>query len=415
MTLSNLSTVVSKRTSNPDNGRPRLDNCRLLIYSHDTFGLGHLRRCRTIAHALVERYKGLSILILTGSAIAGRFDFKARVDFVRLPGVIKLHNGDYTPLSLHIKLSDTMKLRESIILNTAQAYAPDIFLVDKEPLGLKGEVKSTLEMFKDTPSKTILGLRDVMDDPKSLRQEWDNKKVWPALENLYDELWVYGSQQMGNPLESLPVSAKVRDKMIFTGYLKRKLPKRHDRADFEMPPQPYILVTPGGGGDGIEMVDWVLRAYEARADRLLTPAVFVLGPFMPTAKRNKFMKRAEALPNVSMITFDAQMEHLMDNAAAVVAMGGYNTFCEILSFNRPSLILPRRKPRKEQLIRAQNAVALGLISMLDFNDKKDTDIMVEALRSLTLQSEPSNALVAGSLDGLKNVVKRFGRMATKVA
>jgi predicted glycosyltransferase len=26
---------------------------RVLIYSHDSFGLGHLRRCREIAHALV--------------------------------------------------------------------------------------------------------------------------------------------------------------------------------------------------------------------------------------------------------------------------------------------------------------------------------------------------------------------------
>ena len=38
----------------------RLDNARILIYSHDSFGLGHLRRCRAIAHALVERYKQLS-------------------------------------------------------------------------------------------------------------------------------------------------------------------------------------------------------------------------------------------------------------------------------------------------------------------------------------------------------------------
>ena len=29
---------------------------RLLIYSHDSFGLGHLRRCRAIAHDLVDRY-----------------------------------------------------------------------------------------------------------------------------------------------------------------------------------------------------------------------------------------------------------------------------------------------------------------------------------------------------------------------
>jgi len=39
---------------------------RVLIYSHDTFGLGHLRRCRAIAHALVQPDPGLSVLILSG-------------------------------------------------------------------------------------------------------------------------------------------------------------------------------------------------------------------------------------------------------------------------------------------------------------------------------------------------------------
>ena len=59
---------------------------RILIYSHDTMGLGHLRRCRTIAHSLVEKFKHVSVLILSGSPIIGSFDFRARVDFVRDPG-----------------------------------------------------------------------------------------------------------------------------------------------------------------------------------------------------------------------------------------------------------------------------------------------------------------------------------------
>src|SRR5260370_41378198 len=121
---------------------------RVLIYSHDTFGLGHLRRCRAIAHALVEGDKNLSVLILSGSPIIGSFDFRARVDFVRIPGVIKLHDGDYQSLGLHIDVEQTMEMRAAIIRQTALSYRPDLFLVDKEPLGLKGEVLATLEMLK---------------------------------------------------------------------------------------------------------------------------------------------------------------------------------------------------------------------------------------------------------------------------
>ena len=110
----------------------RLDGARMLIYSHDTFGLGHLRRCQAIAHALVEQYKGLSIIILSGSPIIGSFDFRARVDFVRVPGVIKLYNGEYTSLGLHIDIQQTLAIRASIIRHTAEVFRPDLFSVLRE-------------------------------------------------------------------------------------------------------------------------------------------------------------------------------------------------------------------------------------------------------------------------------------------
>ncbi|MDJ0894147.1 MAG: hypothetical protein QNJ92_03320, partial [Alphaproteobacteria bacterium] len=122
---------------------------RILIYSHDSFGLGHLRRCRSIAHSLVENHSGLSILILSGSPIIGSFDFRARVDFVRIPGVIKRRNGEYTSLSHLIDIEQTLAMRSSIIRHTASIFDPDLFIVDKEPLGLRGEVRETLQMLKE--------------------------------------------------------------------------------------------------------------------------------------------------------------------------------------------------------------------------------------------------------------------------
>ena len=386
----------------------KLDNCRLLIYSHDSFGLGHLRRCRAIAHALVETYKGLSVLILTGSPIIGQFDFKARVDFVRIPGIIKLHNGSYTSLALHIDLEDTLALRESIILHTAKVFAPDIFLVDKEPTGLQGEVLSTLKMLKETNTKAILGLRDVMDDPALLETEWERKEVWPALASLYDEMWIYGPEIMGNPLEGMSRLKTVQHKMHFTGFLRRFLPENIDESSIDIPEQPYVLVTSGGGGDGIDMVDWVLRAYESA--HLPEPALIVLGPFMGATERYDFMQRAENLEQVSMLTFSPNLEYLLYNARAIVAMGGYNTFCEILSFDKPALIIPRSKPRKEQLIRASKAKALKLVSMIDPAQGRETDKMITALTELSAQPLPSLNAYDGYLSGLEKVTQRFAQL-----
>ncbi len=382
------------------------DRSRLLIYSHDSFGLGHLRRCRTLAHALVDAYKGLSVLIITGSPIIGQFDFKARVDFVRIPGIIKLRNGDYTSLGLHIDLEDTLALRESIILHTAQVFAPDVFLVDKEPTGLRGEVLSTLKMLQDTPTRCVLGLRDVMDDPDLLRVEWEQKQVAEVLANLYDELWVYGPKLMGNPLEGALDTRLLDKKMVYTGYLERSLPEHVDTTLVDIPDYPYILVTPGGGGDGIEMVDWVLRAYESSVQPC--KAVLVLGPFMPLSERDAFIQRGEPLEQVTILTFTPNLELLMQRARAVIAMGGYNTFCEILSFDRPALIVPRSRPRREQLIRARKAEALGLVSVLDPATVETTaEAMTQAIQALLTQSQPSQQTTAPLLNGLKQVALHF--------
>src|ERR1041384_6988438 len=162
---------------------------RVLIYSHDSFGLGHLRRCRTIAHALVERFKDASVLILSGSPIIGSFDYRARVDFVRVPGVIKLRNGEYTSLNLHIATEETLEMRASIIQHTADIFDPDLFIVDKEPLGLRGEVGPTLELLRRRGTPIVLGLRDVMDEPAQLGPEWSRKKAVPALKKYYDDIW----------------------------------------------------------------------------------------------------------------------------------------------------------------------------------------------------------------------------------
>ena len=378
------------------------DGSRVLIYSHDTMGLGHLRRCRTIAHALVERNKNLSVLILSGSPIIGSFDFRARVDFVRIPGVIKLRNGEYTALNLHIDLEKTLSMRSSIIKHTAEIFDPHVFIVDKEPLGLRGEVHETLIMLKKRGSHLVLGLRDVMDSPELLAPEWKRKNVMPALRNLYDAIWVYGLPQICKPLESIEMPDSVLRKLTYTGYLRRSVPQSSDVAPLEITRNPYVLATTGGGGDGEALIEWILRAYET--DPLLPyPALLVLGPFMQPELQANFRARAAKLKRVEAITFDTHMESLVADAVGVIAMGGYNTFCEILSLDKRAILLPRTAPRREQFIRASRAQELGLVQMLEYQDDLDPKVMAAALRRLPRQTKPSEVVVPGLLEGLENL------------
>ena len=388
---------------------------RVLIYSHDSFGLGHLRRCRAIAHALVANDPFMTVLILSGSPIIGSFGFRHRVDFVRIPGVIKLRNGEYTSESLLLDIDHTVTMRASIINHAADTFDPDLLIVDKEPLGLRSEVLDTLEMLKARGTPLVLGLRDVMDEPSLLAPEWERKNVVPALTDLYDEIWVYGLPQICDPLADIELPSSVRHKMVYTGYLRRDAGDDTPTTQADPPfDEPYLLVTPGGGGDGEALVDWVLRAYE-HDDAPPYPALFVFGPFMSAESQSSFMRRAARLPRVEAMTFDANIESIMSRAAGVIAMGGYNTFCEILSFDKPAIIVPRTRPRMEQYIRTKRAEDLGLVKMLVDDGQRDARVMATALRHLPQQAAPSDVVVPGLLDGLDNVNRLVARLGATAA
>ena len=376
---------------------------RILIYSHDSFGLGHLRRCRAIAHSLVDTNSSLSVLILSGSPIIGSFDFRSRVDFVRIPGVIKLRNGEYVSLNLHIDIEETLAMRSSIIRHTAEIFDPDILIVDKEPLGLRGEVRPTLDLLRRRGTPLVLGLRDVMDEPGALETEWERKNAIPALSEYYNEIWVYGLPQICDPLAGLDIPASVRRRMVYTGYLRRNAPAAVASPDtLDLADGEFLLTTAGGGGDGDALIDWVLAAYENDPGGL-PPMLIVFGPFMTPDLQAAFATRAARLPKVHTITFDARLETLMTRAVGIVAMGGYNTFCEILSFDKPALIVPRTMPRMEQFIRAECAAELGLVAMLSDTGEREPKRMAAALLQLLQQPRPSSVVIPGLLDGMASV------------
>ncbi len=385
--------------------RHRRSQVRILIYSHDTFGLGHLRRCRAIAHSLAEAFKGVHILIVSGSQVAGAFDFKARVDFVKIPSVIKLYNGEYTSIGEHIDIAETIEWRTNIIRSTAEAFEPDILIVDKEPLGLKGELLPTLTSLKAKGCRLVLGLRDILDDEDILADEWSRQDTLERVLHFFDDIWIYGPAGFWNPLKGLQLPPGMEERFVYTGFLRREAPRKVQPYD-KMLPERYILVTAGGGGDGAPVMLAALRAFDVDPKRHL-PLVLVLGPFMNNEERAEIHALASTRPKIHVIDFVNQPETLITKAAAVVGMAGYNTFCEILSFDKPAMLIPRVLPRKEQLIRAVRAAELGLVDTLTPEETADSALMSQRLLTLPYRLRPSESGAGEMLDGLNKIRERI--------
>lgn len=384
---------------------------RILIYSHDTFGLGHLRRSRAIANAIVACNRGARAMIISGSPVIDRYAFAPGVYTVRLPPVTKFADGNYASLDGTTPLARTVERRAAIIARTDASFAPDLILVDKEPAGFHGELMPVLESASARGTRLVLGLRDVLDDADRLVPEWERKGAAETMARFYDEIWVYGLSRIHEPLAALPMepemAARIAGRLIYTGYLRREVPEMcAGREEPAIARGPFMLVTPGGGGDGAALIDWVIAAYETDPGIPL-PSLIAFGPFLDAATRDGFAARIDRLGGrIAAITFDSQIEFLMRKAAGVVAMGGYNTFCEILSFDLRAILVPRTEPRREQAIRALAAEQLGLARVLLEADGRAPERMAAALRALPGQSEPSRVLVPGLLDGLDEVGRR---------
>jgi len=383
----------------------------ILMYSHDTYGLGHIRR--TMAIALHLRDPNTNILILTGSPIVGRFDLPDQIDFVRIPGMIKKTNEEYQPLSIKIHPQHALEIRKSIILATAKTFQPELFIVDKEPLGLKKEILPTLQWLRRArpQTRTILGLRDVMDDADLIRQDWEEKGVYQAMGDLYSEIWVYGIQDFYDPVREYNIPEDISRKMTFTGYIPRRVPSEKEvrkvRRKYRLRNGDKLVVaTTGGGGDGYKVMNAFLGMLEHEQNGLPFKSVLVTGPFMPQREQAEIADRAHRL-GVRTWHFHQRMEELLAAADLVVTMGGYNTVCEALSQKTISLIIPRETPRMEQLIRAKVFHDRHMVDYIPWNELVP-DMLKQKILYLLANPDPFKEAVSGlTLSGLDVMRQRL--------
>jgi predicted glycosyltransferase len=366
------------------------------MYSHDTYGLGHLTRTLRLARAVIESLPRASVLVLTGSPVAHRFDLPPRVDYVKLPSVIKQGPGAYAARSLALGPGTIRRLRSRIILETVALYRPHLFLVDNVPLGMKGEIRDTLLHLKrrDPPARLGLNLRDVLDEPGAIRAAWTRDGVFDLLEEVYDFIHVFGSPDVYDAVGAYALPPR---KTHHLGYVA-PYPDECGPAP-PLPPasdgRARVLVTTGGGGDGGSIVSCVLRMQRDLGPRGPFEIHLVSGPFAGggTAAR-------EAAGAPAGVTVHGYVDHLparMRECDLVLSMGGYNTLSEIMCCARRSLVVPRIHPRREQEIRARALERLGIVRVLDPR-ALDPRSLERAMRE-ALESSPIDRNGCPPLDG----------------
>ena len=370
---------------------------RIALYSHDTMGIGHMRRNLLVAQALSGAPFHAATLLIAGAREASAFPLPAGVDCLTLPALHKGSNGEYSSRNLELTLPELTTLRARTILAAVEAFEPDVLIVDKVPRGAVRELDPTLAFLRARGrTRCVLGLRDVLDEPEVVQREWTADRYDDAIRTYYDAIWVYGDRAVYDPIEEYGLASDVADKVRFTGYLDPRVRTAVPGANsIEMSAIPSIgpgglvLCEMGGGQDGMRVADAFVAAKlpDGMSGLLLT------GPFMPREVRHRLRRQAAGREQLRVVKFLTEPGALLRMADRVVAMGGYNTVCEILAYGKRALVIPRTRPRLEQWIRAERLRALGLIDVLDPDDATPAAVSAWLARDV-----PSPPALAGRVD-----------------
>ncbi|HUS17421.1 MAG TPA: glycosyltransferase [Chloroflexia bacterium] len=339
---------------------------RIALYSHDTLGLGHMRRNLLLAQAFTAPPLHAAILLISGASTARAFAAPPGVDWLTLPALHKHQDGHYDARSLGVALPELVTLRAQTIRASLEAFRPDLLIVDKVPWGAFRELEPALAALRaQGTTRCVLGLRDVLDEPAAVHREWWGNGNDEAIRAYYDAVWVYGDPVVYDPVQEYHFSDDVAGKVRYTGYLDQRARQTApdavpDGTAVPVPDEPFVLCAVGGGQDGAALAETFAAAELPPGRR----GVLLTGACLPDAARARVRQAAAENARLQVHDFMADPIPLVRAAERVVIMGGYNTVCEALSFEKPALVVPRVEPRQEQWIRARRLHQLGLLDVL---------------------------------------------------
>ena len=380
---------------------------RLMVYSHDAFGLGNIRRMLAICEHLLSAITDLSILVVSGSPMLQSFRLPPRLDYIKIPCINRGETGEISVKYLNTEIAETVKLRSDLILMAAINFKPDAILVDKKPYGIKNELLTTLKFLKKQLPKTklLLLLRDILDSPEKTIDEWQEHGFYQAIEKFYDQILVVGMPEVFDICREYQFPPAVAQKVRYCGYLRKEpgLKSREARRE-ELQVQEHeqlVLVTPGGGEDGYQLVDTYLTgAAQLQAEAFRS--VIICGSEMPKQQREQIYQKAALNPKVKILDFTDDLMSYIDAADVAVCMSGYNTITEVISLGKRTIAIPRIKPASEQLMRAEKMSKLGLLAMIHPDKLTPENLMYLLL--IQLEKTHSCAVARGlDLGGLPRI------------
>lgn len=388
---------------------------KIVVYSHDTFGLGNIRRMLVIAKSLVESDPNTSVLILSGSPMLHAFRIPPQIDYIKLPCLTRTMKGDYAAKFLDLGFEQILRLRSNLIKSAILDFDPDLILVDKKPFGVGDELANALKELQRQGhrAKLVLLLRDILDSPESTIRIWQKNGYHRAINFFYDQVLVVGSPEVFDLRKEYEFPRESHDKVRFCGYIAREAgrsSRQQIRQQYGFGDERLVLVTTGGGEDGYQLLKCYLQGLRMQKSVEDTKTLVICGPEMIESQRKHIVALIDGCPNVVLQNFTDDMMACMNAADLVISMGGYNTVCELLTLRKRAIVVPRVMPTQEQWIRAERMAKLGLLRAIHPQQMTPSLLMETVQEELAKVNRHQHNPYQINLNGLTGVCDSIDRL-----
>jgi predicted glycosyltransferase len=348
------------------------ESLRIMLYSHNTRGIGHAAKLLAIAWSIYHRMPQSSILYCGGGLHEMSSLLPPNTDYVKLPSFdAKKVDGKtrIVPARLNISIDQMLSIRREILGKVASTFQPHALLADFYPMGKEQELVDAIDWVKSHPrSRVYLGFRDIIDYPSWTAQFLS--QYFDAIRKYVDRIFIYGDPTLFDFLQTYQLPVDLIARSTYSGYIVNRASAwqtvEYIRTQLEVRPgQLLIVASTGGGKDSADILLSIIHAQQSFIEQPELRWVIIAGP-LAREEEWKSLEAATQGKEIKLVRYWPVLVELIHAADLFIGTCGYNLAAEVLATGVPAIFIPVPRKEAEQAIRAEILSQHGLGHVIPF-------------------------------------------------
>lgn len=346
---------------------------KILVYTHNSIGVGHAQRVYSLLKGMKEVDSTLNFLVLSGTSIPELF-LREGIEVIKLPAtkIVQTSGKEFlVPRYLKgISLQNIASLRQKIILETFEAYHPDIVIVEHNLIGQNGEMLPVLLEKWRNPSRfrLVFVTRGVIDSPARIQVDINrptHKSKSIDIASLYDNVYVLEQKNIIDFRKDYNLKTIFAKRAKYLGpitiYNRKELAKKIEK---QTKRQKQILVSLGRWGQISKIIQYVISSFRKLPSGEYQLRI-QLDPYLDLKNLKRIKQLTQHSPEIIVSGFTPNLIEQVASSELVICRAGYNTIAELLVANTKAILFPEVGRTEEEIYRAKKVSKLGNYIVID--------------------------------------------------